>query len=107
MSVISAVNSVVSAGLFFLLGPYVGLCITRWWQMRTEFLGGVWGAVADLNMWASVWFHSGSKGDVAARSLVQRYAIYPPLVRQPRAAVRYLPPLSTAASGSGTLSTPP
>ena len=44
MSVISAVNSVVSAGLFFLLGPYVGLCITRWWQMRTEFLGGVWGA---------------------------------------------------------------
>ena len=75
MSVISAVNSVVSAGLFFLLGPYVGLCITRWWQMRTEFLGGVWGAVADLNMWASVWFHSGSKGDVAARSLVQRYGL--------------------------------
>ena len=75
MSVISAVNSVISAGLFFLLGPYVGLCITRWWQMRTDFLGGMTGAVADLNMWASVWFHSGSKGDEAARSLVQRYGL--------------------------------
>ena len=75
MSVISAVNSVISAGLFFLLGPYVGLCITRWWQVRMDFLGGMTGAIADLNMWASVWFHSGSKGDEAARSLVQRYGL--------------------------------
>lgn len=75
MSVIAAVNGVVSAGLFFLLGPYVGLCITRWWQMRTEFLGGVWGAVSDLNLYASIWFHSGSEEDAAARSLVQRYGL--------------------------------
>ena len=75
MTVITSVNSVVSAGLFFLLGPYVGLCITRWWQMRIEFLGGTWGAIADLNMYAAVWFHSGSKGDLAARELVQRYGL--------------------------------
>jgi len=75
MTVISQVNSVVSAGLFFLLGPYVGLCLTRWWQMRIEFLGGVWGAVSDLNLYASIWFHSGSKADEAARSLVRRYGL--------------------------------
>ena len=50
MTVITSVNSVVSAGLFFLLGPYVGLCITRWWQMRIEFLGGTWGAVSTFRI---------------------------------------------------------
>jgi hypothetical protein len=62
-------------GLFFLLGPYVGVCIARWWQMRTEFLGGVWGAVADLNMYAALWFNSGSVADRDARALVQRYGL--------------------------------
>ena len=41
--------------------------------MRIDFLGGVWGAVADLNLYASIWFDSGSEADEAARSLVQRY----------------------------------
>jgi len=63
MSVIATVNGVVSAGLFFLLGPFVGLCLTRWWQMRIDFLGGVMGAIADLNLYASIWFHSGSEED--------------------------------------------
>ena len=44
--------------------------------MRTEFLGGVWGAVSDLNLYASIWFHSGSEEDAAARSLVQRYTAW-------------------------------
>ena len=75
MEVITSANLTVSGGLFFLLGPYVGLCIARWWQMRTEFLGGTWGAIADLNLYASIWFNSGSKADVAARALVQRYGL--------------------------------
>ena len=28
------IGTVVSQGLFFLLGPYLGLCLARWWQMR-------------------------------------------------------------------------
>ena len=75
MDVVTSVNSTVSAGLFFLLGPYVGLCLTRWWQCRIDFLGGVWGAVADLNLYASIWFNSGSKADKAARELVHRYGL--------------------------------
>ena len=43
--------------------------------MRIEFLGGVWGAVADLNLYASIWFNSGSKADSTARELVQRYGL--------------------------------
>ena len=75
MDTLSAVSTTVSAGLFFLLGPYVGLCIARWWQMRLEFLGGVWGAVADLNIYASLWFNSGSRADNEARELVMRYGL--------------------------------
>jgi len=69
------VRGTVSSGLFFLLGPYVGLAIARWWQMRMDLLGGVWGAISDLNMYATTWFSSGSKADRAARELVLRYGL--------------------------------
>ena len=70
MDAATTMNTTVSAGLFFLLGPYVALCLGRWWQMRMDLLGGVWGAVADLNTWAGLWFNSGSKADKEARALV-------------------------------------
>ena len=75
MDTLGAVSSTVSAGLFFLLGPYVALCIARWWQMRVEYLGGMWGAIADLNIYAATWFNSGSPADSEARELVLRYSL--------------------------------
>ena len=55
--------------------PYVALCIARWWQMRMDLLGGVWGAIAELNTWAGIWFRSGSKADAEARALNIRYGL--------------------------------
>ncbi|KAL3916691.1 MAG: hypothetical protein SGPRY_006711 [Prymnesium sp.] len=72
---LSRIDSTVSAGLFFLLGPYVGICVARWWQMRLELVGGVWGAVADLNIYASIWFRSRSQADEEARALNLRYGL--------------------------------
>ena len=69
------IGTVVSQGLFFLLGPYLGLCLARWWQMRMDLMGGVWGVVADLNTWAAMWFDSGSDADQAARRLMLRYGL--------------------------------
>ena len=43
--------------------------------MRLDFMGGVWGVVADLNTWAATWFNSGSDADKAARRLLLRYGL--------------------------------
>jgi len=75
MDSLTLIGSTVSSGLFFLLGPYVGLCLARWWQMRMDLLGGLWGAVAELNTWAGIWFCSGSKADLEARALVMRHGL--------------------------------
>ena len=75
LQALTDIGTVVSQGLFFLLGPYLGLCLARWWQMRLDFVGGVWGVVADLNTWAATWFHSGSDADKAARRLMLRYGL--------------------------------
>ena len=40
-----------------------------------DYVGGVWGCVADLNTYASVFFNSGSEADLAARQLVMRYGL--------------------------------
>ncbi|KAL1522857.1 hypothetical protein AB1Y20_017824 [Prymnesium parvum] len=72
---LSRIDGTVSAGLFFLLGPYVGLSVARWWQMRLDLVGGVWGAVADLNFYAAVFFNSGSVADREARALNLRYGL--------------------------------
>jgi len=53
----------------------VALCIARWWSMRIEYLGGVWGAIADLNIYAATWFNSGSIADNEAKELVLRYSL--------------------------------
>ena len=75
VSALSTVGSTVSAGLFFLLGPYVGVSLARWWSTRLDLLGGVWGAVADLNIYAATWFNTQSTADVEARALVMRYGL--------------------------------
>ena len=75
LTTLSSVNVAVSAGLFFLLGPYVAVSLARWWQMRMEFLGAVLGAAADLNMYAAMWFQSGSEADTQARALILRYGL--------------------------------
>eukprot|EP00308_Calcidiscus_leptoporus_P008578 CAMPEP_0119361346 /NCGR_PEP_ID=MMETSP1334-20130426/8675_1 /TAXON_ID=127549 /ORGANISM="Calcidiscus leptoporus, Strain RCC1130" /LENGTH=460 /DNA_ID=CAMNT_0007376333 /DNA_START=51 /DNA_END=1433 /DNA_ORIENTATION=- len=72
---VASLNATVSSGLFFLLGPFVTLCLSRWWSMRMDLLGGVWGAIADINLYAGLWFRSGSKADREARALILRYGL--------------------------------
>ena len=45
---IDALNSLMAAGLFFLLGPFVVNAVQRWWDVRRDCVGGLWGAVDDL-----------------------------------------------------------
>ena len=52
----SELNSLLGTGLFFILGPFVGFAVTRWWQVRFDGIGALWGAVDDLSTWASSWF---------------------------------------------------
>ena len=40
-----------------------------------DLLGGVWGAVADLNMYAAMWFNSDSAADREARDINLRYGL--------------------------------
>lgn len=68
-------NSLIATGLFFLLGPYVGTSANRFWTVRKDCVGGLWGALNDLSCYAAVWFSSKSVADRAARALVTRLGL--------------------------------
>ena len=72
-AVLVSLWSVISGGLFFILGPYVGLMLARWWAMRNQCVGGLWGVQGQLAIYAAVWFNTDSAADKAARKLVIRY----------------------------------
>jgi len=75
VSALSELNSVLASGLFFILGPFVGFAVSRWWQIRKDGVGGLWGAVDDLSTWAACWFHNKSLADRSARALVMRLGL--------------------------------
>ena len=33
---VSKLNSLITGGLFFLLGPYVSVTVSRWWSIRKD-----------------------------------------------------------------------
>jgi hypothetical protein len=70
-----ALNLLIAGGLFFLLGPYVGTSVSRWWSVRKECIGGLWGTVDDLSSYAAAWFSSRSAADMEARALVLRLGL--------------------------------
>ena len=72
---IDALNSLMAAGLFFLLGPYVGNAVSRWWSVRKDGVGGLWGAVDDLSTYAAAWFWRDTPADREARALVRRLGL--------------------------------
>ena len=72
---IDALNSLMAAGLFFLLGPYVGNAVQRWWAVRKDCVGGLWGAVDDLSTYAAAWFWRDTPADREARALVRRLGL--------------------------------
>ena len=45
----------MAAGLFFLLGPFVVNAVQRWWDVRRDGVGALWGAVDDLSTYAACW----------------------------------------------------
>ena len=70
-----SLNQLFSSGLLFLLGPFVGLSLSRWWAIRKDGLGKLSSVVSDLSTYASAWFRSGSSQDLAARKLNLRLGL--------------------------------
>ena len=52
---IDALNSLMAAGLFFLLGPFVVNAVQRWWDVRRNCVGALWGVVDDLSTYSASW----------------------------------------------------
>ena len=52
---IDALNSLMAAGLFFLLGPFVVNAVQRWWDVRRDCVGALWGVVDDLSTYSASW----------------------------------------------------
>lgn len=48
LAAIEALNAILATGLLFILGPYVGVAVSRWWSVRRDGIGSLWGAVDDL-----------------------------------------------------------
>ena len=88
---IDALNSLMAAGLFFLLGPYVGNAVQRWWAVRKDCVGGLWGAVDDLSTYAAAWFWRDTPADREARALVRSSVRNPERGRRPGKATSRLP----------------
>ena len=73
LSEISNALGFINSLLGFLLGLYVSSAVSRWWSMRMNCVGGLWGCVDDLMLWAAAWWSSGSEADDMARHIVLRY----------------------------------
>ena len=72
---LSSMWTVTSSGLFFILGPYMALMLTRWWDIREKCITALWDNIGQLNILAQTWFHTDSAADRAARHLVRRYGV--------------------------------
>ena len=72
---LSSMWNVTSSGLFFILGPYMALMLTRWWDIREKCITALWDNTGQLSILAETWFHTDSSADRAARRLVRRYGV--------------------------------
>ena len=62
-----SLNALTAGGLFFLLGPYTTLAVSRYWEVRKDCIGALWGVIDDLAAWSAAWHISNSRADRAAR----------------------------------------
>jgi len=62
-----------SALLALLLVVHLSLAVRRWWSMRVDTLGGLWGAVGDLVLLLSA--HLPHPGGAELKALVLRYSL--------------------------------
>ena len=72
---VASLNMMVAGGLFFLLAPFVSTATARWWALRKDGIGALWGAVDDLATLSAAWFNSKSAADRGARALVLRLGL--------------------------------
>lgn len=59
----------------FLMGFFVNVCFSRWWAIRNDGIGGLWGAADDLSMLIGAFFPSRSPADQDIRSRVTRWNV--------------------------------
>lgn len=57
----------------FLLGFFLSICYARWWAIRADGIGGMWGALDDLMMIIGALFPCDSAEDRGVRELVLRW----------------------------------
>ncbi|CAE8593462.1 unnamed protein product [Polarella glacialis] len=58
----------------FLLGFYLASCLGRWWGMR-DSIGGLWGALNDLNLLLAAYFPKDNPQDNEVRERILRWAV--------------------------------
>eukprot|EP00928_Gymnodinium_smaydae_P016895 TRINITY_DN16409_c0_g2_i1.p1 TRINITY_DN16409_c0_g2~~TRINITY_DN16409_c0_g2_i1.p1 ORF type:complete len:446 (-),score=47.46 TRINITY_DN16409_c0_g2_i1:392-1729(-) len=61
--------------LTFLLGFYLSTAVSRWWAIRNDCIGGLWGAVSDLSLQLAAYFPSDSRADRGVRSRILRWGV--------------------------------
>eukprot|EP00928_Gymnodinium_smaydae_P077792 TRINITY_DN6125_c0_g1_i1.p1 TRINITY_DN6125_c0_g1~~TRINITY_DN6125_c0_g1_i1.p1 ORF type:complete len:419 (-),score=32.62 TRINITY_DN6125_c0_g1_i1:81-1337(-) len=59
----------------FLLGMYTSTSVSRWWALRNDCIGGLWGAVDDLSLQIAAYFPSDSAADKEVRERVLRWGV--------------------------------
>lgn len=62
-------------GIVFLLSAFVTTQLTRWWTIRTQCVGGLWNAIANLQLITSSMYPTASAAHREARDLVSRYGL--------------------------------
>lgn len=58
----------------FVMGLYMSLCVGRWWSIRNDCIGGLWGAMADLTFYLSTYL-PGDGANKEARELIHRWCV--------------------------------
>jgi len=59
----------------FLLTFFISTALTRWWALRNDCLGGLWGGVDDLSLIIGSYFGSNSPADREVRERVLRWSV--------------------------------
>eukprot|EP00930_Biecheleria_cincta_P101994 TRINITY_DN93656_c0_g1_i1.p1 TRINITY_DN93656_c0_g1~~TRINITY_DN93656_c0_g1_i1.p1 ORF type:complete len:430 (+),score=47.63 TRINITY_DN93656_c0_g1_i1:62-1351(+) len=59
----------------FLLGFYVTTCLSRWWAIRNDCIGALWGSIDDLSLLVGSYFGRDTDADRQVREQVLRWGV--------------------------------